>query len=108
MTSFIAFTVPVLLGLVTSLAIADAKPETQVVLPTLQSDFVYNSDQLAMSWDTATIADNAGSCVVYESLTLFNFTSIRGPYYVEVDLDNDVNASKEKLEVHFCNPVRQN
>jgi hypothetical protein len=61
-----------------------------------------------MSWDTVTLDANAASCVVYESLTLFNLTSIRGPHYIELDLDNDINASKEKLEVHFCNPVRQN
>jgi hypothetical protein len=63
---------------------------------------------MAMSWDTVTLDANAVSCKVYESLTLFNLTSIRGPYYIELDLDNDINASKEKLEVHFCNPVRQN
>lgn len=27
---------------------------------------------------------------------------------MELDLDNDANAAKEKLEVHFCNPVMQN
>jgi hypothetical protein len=59
-----------------------------------------------MPWDIVTLADNAESCVVYESLTLFNLTSIRGPYLVDLDLDNDVNNIKEKLEVHFCNPVR--
>jgi hypothetical protein len=105
MISFIACTVAVLLGLVSS---ADAKPDISGATPTLQSDFVYNSNQLAMSWDTATLAVNADSCVVYESLALFNLNPIRGPYFFELDLDNDVHASKEKLEVHFCNPVRQN
>jgi hypothetical protein len=107
MTSFISLIVAILLGHVSSKAVSDAKPETLVVTPNLQSDFVYYSDQLAMSWDTVTLANNSKSCVIYESLTLFNLTSIRGPYYVEVDLDNDVNGSKEKLEVHFCNPVLQ-
>jgi hypothetical protein len=27
---------------------------------------------------------------------------------VELDLDNDAYAVKEKFEVHFCNPVWQN
>ena len=58
-----------------------------------------------MTWDTVTLAANAASCLVYEDLTLFNLTSIRGPYYVEFDLDNDAYAVKEKFEVHFCNPV---
>jgi hypothetical protein len=107
MTSFISLIVAVLLGHVSSQAVSDARPETLVMTPTLQSDFIYKSNQLAMSWDTVTLDDNAKGCVVYESLTLFNLTSIRGPYYVEVDLDNDVNGSKEKLEVHFCNPVLQ-
>lgn len=26
---------------------------------------------------------------------------------MELDLDNDANGVKEKLEVHFCNPVLQ-
>jgi hypothetical protein len=108
MTSFISLTVAVLLGLVSSQAVSDANPDSLVVTPTLQSDFVYNSDQLAMSWDNVTLDDNAESCVVYEDLTLFNLRPIRGPYYVELDIDNDENGSKEKLEVHFCNPVLQN
>ena len=108
MNRFIAISMVVLLSLVSSKAVPEAKPQTPAASPTLQSDFVYNSNQLAMSWDTVTLADNADSCIVYETLTLFNLTSIRGPYYVELDLENDVNGSKEKLEVHICNPVRQN
>jgi hypothetical protein len=108
MNSFIAIAMAALLGFVSSQATPDAKSETPGARPTLQSDFVYNSNQLAMSWDAVTLAANAKSCVVYESLALFNITSIRGPYYFELDLDNDVNAGKEKLEVHFCNPVQQN
>ena len=61
-----------------------------------------------MSWDTATLAANTASCEVYEDLILFNLTPIRGPYYIELHLDNDVQSAKEKLEVHFCNPVLQN
>jgi hypothetical protein len=108
MNRFIALTVAVLLGIVPSQAFSDAKRESLVAEPSLQTDFVYNSHQLALPWDTLTLADNAKSCIIYEDLTLFNLTSIRGPYYVELDLDNDVNGSKEKLEVHFCNPVLQN
>jgi hypothetical protein len=108
MTSFIALAVAVLLGIVSSQAVTDAKPETPAATPTIQSEFVYNSNKLAMSWDTKTLADDAKSCIVYESLNLFNLTSIRGPYNVELDIDNDVNAGKKKLEVHFCNPVQQN
>ena len=108
MTSFISLTVAVLLGLVSSQAVSDFNPDSLVLTPTLQSDFVYDSDQLAMSWDTVTLVDNAETCVVYEDLTLFNLQAIRGPYYVELDIDNDDNGSKEKLEVHFCNPVLQN
>ena len=48
----------VLFGLVLSQAVADAKLESLVVTPSLQSDFVYNSDQLAMSWDNITLADD--------------------------------------------------
>jgi hypothetical protein len=61
-----------------------------------------------MSWDAVTLAANADSCLVYQDLTRFNLQPIRGPYYVELDLYNDVNAGKETLEVHFCNPVLQN
>jgi hypothetical protein len=61
-----------------------------------------------MSWDNETLATNAESCQVYEDRTLFNLTPIKGPYYVELELDNDVQTVKEKLEVHFCNPVQQN
>ena len=108
MNRFIALTVAVLLGIVPSQAFSDAKRETLVGTPSLQTDFVYNSDQLALPWDTVTNIFNAKSCIIYEDLTLFDLTSIRGPYYVELDLDNDVNGSKEKLEVYFCNPVQQN
>ena len=45
---------------------------------------------------------------MYEDLTLFDLQPIRGPYYVELNLDSDPNDVKEKLEVHFCNPVLQN
>jgi hypothetical protein len=45
-----------------------------------------------MPWDGITLDANAASCFVYEDLTLFNLTSISGPYYVELDLDNDVNG----------------
>jgi len=61
-----------------------------------------------MSWDNETLGANTASCLVYEDLTLFNLDPIRGPYYVELELDNDANGVKEKLEVHFCNPVLQN
>jgi hypothetical protein len=69
---------------------------------------MYNSNQLEMSWDTATLANNAASCKVYEDLTLFNLNPIRGPYYIELHLDNDAHSDKDKLEIHFCNPVLQN
>jgi len=44
MISFITYSVAVLLGLVSSQAVTDAKLETLVATPTLQSDFVYNSN----------------------------------------------------------------
>ena len=104
------FITVLLLSILSSKATPYAKPETPAASPTLQSDFVYHSNRLAMPWDTITLADNADSCLVYDTgtLTLFNLTSIRGPYYIERDLDNDVNGGKEKLEVHFCNPIEQN
>ena len=102
------FITVLLLSILSSKATPYAKPETPAASPTLQSDFVYHSNRLAMPWDTITLADNADSCIVYDTLTLFNLTSIRGPYYIETDLENDVNGSKEKLEVHFCNPIQQN
>ena len=63
-----------------------------------------------MSWDNATLDANAASCYIYEDHALFNLNPIRGPYYIELNLDNDgENAKgKEVLEVHFCNPVIQN
>jgi hypothetical protein len=61
-----------------------------------------------MPWDNSTLAANAASCLVYEDLTLFNLNPIRGPYYVELHLDNDGHNVKEVLKVHFCNPVQQN
>ena len=108
MKRFITFTVAVLLGLVSSQVVPDTKSETPVVTPNLQKDFLSNSNQLVMPWDAVTLAANSASCKVYEDLTLFDLQPIRGPYYVEMDLDGDVNAAKEKLEVHFCNPVLQN
>jgi hypothetical protein len=45
-----------------------------------------------MPWDAITLAANAASCFVYEDLTLFNLTSVRGPYYVELDQENDANG----------------
>jgi hypothetical protein len=74
------FTVVALLGLVSSQAVTDAKIETLVESSTLQSDFMYNSNQLAMPWDNETIETNAASCKVYEDFTLFNLNPIRGPY----------------------------
>jgi hypothetical protein len=65
MGRFITFTVAVLLGLESSQAITNATSETQVPAPTLQSDFVYNSNQLAMSWDHLSVSANASSCLVY-------------------------------------------
>ena len=52
----------------------------------------------------ATISDD---CLVYEDLNLFNLTALRGPYFVEMDIDEDFNRTKETLEVRFCNPVLQ-
>ena len=60
-----------------------------------------------MPWDKFSLAAITSSCMVEEESTLFNLTSIRGPYYVVLDFDNDANGIKENLEVHFCNPVRQ-
>jgi hypothetical protein len=37
----------------------------------------------------AYLCSDAASCFVEEESTLFNLTPIRGPYYVELDLDND-------------------
>jgi hypothetical protein len=65
MTSFIAFTLAVLLGLVLSQAVPDAKPDAPGATPTIQSDFIYNSNQLPMSWDNVTLAANAASCLLY-------------------------------------------
>jgi hypothetical protein len=108
MNSFMVTITVLLLSIFSSKATPFAKPETLATSASLQSDFVYHSNQLAMPWDTITLADNADSCIVYDRLTLFNLTSLRGPYHIEIDLDKDVNGGKEKLEVHFCNPVQQN
>jgi hypothetical protein len=108
MNRFITFTMGVLLGLVSSQGETVAKTETQAKSPTLQSDFENQSSKLAMSWDPVSLDANAASCIVYEDLTLFNLQPIRGPYYVELDLVIDSTNIKEKLEVHFCNPVLQN
>jgi hypothetical protein len=56
------FTMAVLLGLLSSQAVTDAKLETPVESPTLQSEFVNNSNQLAMCWDNVTLATNSSSC----------------------------------------------
>jgi uncharacterized protein (UPF0216 family) len=61
-----------------------------------------------MSWDVMSLDTIIENCKVYQDLTLFNLHPIRGPYYVELDLQNDSTKVKEKLEVHFCNPVLQN
>jgi hypothetical protein len=104
---FLIFIVAVLLGVKSSQAFSKIKLDGPAATPSLQSNFVFNSKQLEMSWDKETIIDNYASCLVYVNLTLFNLQPIRGPYYVELDLDNDSNGVKEKLEVHFCNPVLQ-
>ena len=62
MKRYIIFTLAVLLGVVSSQAVTDAKLETLVESSTIQSDFVYNSNQLAMPWDNATLATNDFSC----------------------------------------------
>ena len=84
MNRFNIFKLAVVLGLATSLAFTYAKLENPVDSSVLQSDFVNNSNQLAMPWDTATLAANGASCKVYLDLTLFNLTPIRGPYYIEL------------------------
>ena len=56
------FTMAVLLGLLSSQVVTDAKLETPVESPTLQSEFVNNSNQLAMCWDNVTLATNSSSC----------------------------------------------
>ena len=56
------FTMAVLLSLLPSQAVTDAKLETPVESPTLQSEFVNNSNQLAMCWDNVTLATNSSSC----------------------------------------------
>lgn len=105
---FLIFIVAFLLGVKSSQAYSKIKLDSPTATPGVQSDFVFNSKQLAMPWDKETIIDNYASCLVYVNLTLFNLQPIRGPYYVELDLDNDANGVKEKLEVHLCNPVMQN
>jgi hypothetical protein len=61
-----------------------------------------------MSWDNEALDTIIARCEVYEDLTLFNLHPVRGPYYVELDLVIDSTKVKEKLEVHFCNPLLQN
>ena len=75
MKRFITFTMAVLLGLVSSQS------------PSSQIDFETNSKQLALSTDKENLAAIAANCLVYEDLTLFNLTAIRGPYQVKFDLD---------------------
>ena len=62
MNRFNTFTLAIVLGLATSLAFTYAKLENLVDSTDLQSDFLNNSNQLAMPWDTATLAANAASC----------------------------------------------
>jgi Domain of unknown function (DUF4203) len=104
MKRFITLAVAVLLGLVSG---QDIKDNTNTNTPTLQSDFVTRSSNLELSWDQASMAINAYSCKIYDSLTLFDLQPIRGPYAIELDIDGDANGNKELLEVHFCNPVKQ-
>ena len=101
-------TVATLLGLVLSQGEIEANNDTQVNSTALQSDFEYRSSKLAMSWDNEALDTIIARCEVYEDLTLFNLHPVRGPYYVELDLVIDSTKVKEKLEVHFCNPVLQN
>ena len=100
MKRFITFTMAVLLGLVSSQQ------------PSSQTDFETNSKGLVLSKEKEekeNIAAIAASCLVYEDLTLFNLTEIRGPYQVNFDLDKKgANNDTETLEVRFCNPVLQN
>ena len=65
MTSFIAVTVALFLGHVSSQTVPDANPDTPGAKPILQSDFIYNSNQLSMPWDNVNLAANAASCLVY-------------------------------------------
>ena len=75
MKRFITFTMAVLLGLVSSQS------------PSNQIDFETNSKDLVLSTDKENLAAIAANCLVYEDLTLFNLTAIRGPYQVKFDLD---------------------
>ena len=124
MKRFVTFTVAVLLGLASAQTLPPADDKTPPAedpknppadpaspgaeTPNLQADFLANSNGLSMKWDTLTLAQNAASCKIYKDLTLFDLQPIRGPYYAEIDLDGDANGNKEKVEVHFCNPVLQN
>lgn len=59
MYKYIVKSTVLLLSILSSKATPYAKPETPAASSTLQSDFVYNSNQLAMPWDTITLAENA-------------------------------------------------
>lgn len=104
MKRFITYAAAVLIGLVSAQA-PPAEPAADNNSPSLQSDFNYKSSLQIMPWDAVSLAANAMSCKIYDSLTLFDLQPIRGPYFIEVDIDGDENATKEELEVHFCNPV---
>jgi hypothetical protein len=60
-----------------------------------------------MCWDNVTLSTNDASCLVYKDFVLFNLNPIRGPYYVEFDIDKDDHTVIRNLEVRFCNPVVQ-
>lgn len=60
-----------------------------------------------MCWDNMTLSSNDASCLVYKDFVLFNLIPIRGPYYVEFDIDKDDHTVIRNLEVRFCNPVVQ-
>lgn len=38
---------------------------------------------------------------------MFNLEPVKGPYFIETDIDGDANGDKEVIEVHICNPVYQ-
>lgn len=62
MKRLIALNLAALLGLVLSQPVTDAGLVTKLEYNTLQSDFIRNSNKLAMPWDNATLATNAASC----------------------------------------------